>query len=142
MWLKKFQSFKDSKFQSFEFTTFQNSNISRFQISTICKSQRFKSHKFKCARFLDSQVSTNQFSKFHIFKNNNPKNVSGFLDFQRNLVYPSPHIRVPKGSKNARIMQMEAFGLSHNQIEKLSVPNEAESSYGAFKHFSIHLLYK
>ena len=41
-------------------------------------------------------------------------------------------------SENPEVIAITIFGLSHNEIEKLLVPNEAEYFHGAFGHsFSI-----
>ena len=49
-----------------------------------------------------------------------------------NIVYSTPQIRDPMGPINPEIMNIEVFGLSHNEIEKLLIQNEADQSYGTF----------
>ena len=53
-----------------------------------------------------------------------------FLDFQNNLAYLNPLIRVPTDPQNAEIMYIDVLGFSCNKIAKILhspiVPNEAE----------------
>ena len=48
------------------------------------------------------------------------------LIFKSSLVYAHPQIMVPTGPKSPEIMNIEVFAFSHNQIEKLVIPNEGE----------------
>ena len=49
------------------------------------------------------------------------------LFFPGNLACSNPQIRVPMGPENPESMKIGVFGLSHKQVEKLQVHNEAES---------------
>ena len=66
-----------------------------------------------------------------------------FPNLQNNFVHSNPQMSGGTGPKNPEIMKMQAFEFSHNEIEKSVVPNEAESSYGAFSNaLSINSQYK
>ena len=89
-------------------------------------SKKFKVSTFrisKIPRFPHFKCPNSQFPQI-LFLANAPWICSWTV--KSNLVYPNPQIRVPRGPKNPEIMNINVFGLSHNQIEELLVQIEAE----------------
>ena len=111
--------FQSSKVPSFKVSRFQVSKIPRLQDSKISKFQTFKllkAQSFKISRFQDSTIprfqdSPNSICQIPILSNSVcPRMIMVYWTFNSNFVYSNSQIRVHRGSKNPKIVNVEVFG--------------------------------
>ena len=118
LYISSFLSFSISSFLRFFVSSFLHFFISSFSISSFQSVQ--DSNNLKLQKKIPKILSRKSYV---------PKKIMLFLEFKSNSVYSNVQTRVPRGSKNPKIMKIEVFATLIRQIWIWPVPRDAEQCH-------------